>query len=101
YTAGGVSLQVVSNGNTTAEITGSVVDTNSLAVTNLIIMAFTTNSGRSLFLSTVTDGNGNYVLNVTNGVWSVGVQDAVVRGYNTPPTQQVTVSNANEVANFV
>jgi hypothetical protein len=101
YAANAVSLQVVSNGNVTAQITGSVTDNNSAPVTNITVFAFTTNSNNSVFLSTATDVSGNYVLNVTNGVWRVGVQGLVVRGYNDIPTQDVSVNNTNQVVNFV
>jgi len=48
-----------------------------------------------------TDVNGNYVLNVANGSWLVGLQGLPARGYNSLPNQAVTVSNANPVVNFV
>jgi hypothetical protein len=101
YGANGVSLQVVSNANASAQIAGSVTDTNGLPVTNITVAAFTTNSNNSIFLSTVTDSKGNYVLNVTNGVWRVGIQGSIARGYNDVPTQDVVVNNANQTANFV
>jgi hypothetical protein len=101
YAANAVSLQVVSNGNVTAQITGSVTDNNSAPVTNITVFAFTTNSNSSVFLSTATDANGHYVLNVTNGLWRVGVQGLVVRGYNDIPTQDVSVNNTSQVVNFV
>jgi hypothetical protein len=101
YAANGVSLVVVSNGTVTAQITGSVTDNTSAPVTNINVFAFTTNSSNSIFLSTFTDNSGNYVLNVSNGVWRVGVQGLVPRGYNNVPTQDVVVNNANQVVNFV
>jgi len=100
YAAASVSLQVVSNRYTTAQITGSVTDTHATPVANLTVFACTTNANNSLFLSTTTDAGGNYVLNVANGTWCVGVQ-GLGCGYDDVPPQYPVVNNANQVVNFV
>ncbi len=100
YAAGGVSLTAISTGGATAQITGSVTNNQGAPVTNITVFAILTNLNTSIYLSTVTDAGGNYVLNVTNGVWTVGVQGLVARGYNTVPAQQVVVNNSNQTANF-
>ncbi len=100
YAANAVSLQVISNVGTTAQITGSVTDTNGLPVAGVTVSALTTNSDNAVFLSTVTDSGGQYALDVTNGVWRVGLQDLAARGYDDLPAQDVVVDNANQVANF-
>ncbi|HXP62036.1 MAG TPA: carboxypeptidase-like regulatory domain-containing protein, partial [Dongiaceae bacterium] len=101
YAANAVSLQVVSNGNTTAQIAGMVMDTTGAPVANLTVFAFTTNSSNSLFLSAATDGSGHYGLNVANGLWLVGLQGLAARGYNDVPTQDVVVNDASQTLNFV
>jgi hypothetical protein len=101
YAANGVSLVVISNANPTAQITGVVTNNTGAPITNITVFAFTTNSNNSVFLSTTTDMNGNYALGVTNGVWNVGVEGLVARGYNNVPNQIVTVNNASQVANFL
>ncbi|MBI4325651.1 MAG: hypothetical protein HY674_10355, partial [Chloroflexi bacterium] len=57
-------------------------------------------SGAAL-VSSPTDANGDYRLDVFNGDWSVGVNELPTLGYNEVTNQTVTVSNANVVVNFV
>ncbi len=101
YNANALQIQVVSNASSTAQITGSIVDNSARAVTNVIVFAYTTNAGSSFYLSTVTDVNGQYALNVTNGTWQIGLQGLPSRGYNPVANQLVTVNNASQIANFV
>ncbi|HEX3624285.1 MAG TPA: polymorphic toxin-type HINT domain-containing protein [Verrucomicrobiae bacterium] len=95
-----VSISVISNANVTAQITGLVTNNTGAPVTNVTVFAFATNSNTSVFLSTVTDVNGNYALGVTNGIWNVGVEGLVPRGYNNVPNQIATVNNVNQIINF-
>ncbi|MGH7952409.1 MAG: beta strand repeat-containing protein, partial [Limisphaerales bacterium] len=101
YNATALQIGVVSNANSTAQITGSVKDNSARAVTNVTVFAYTTNSSGGLFLSTVTDAGGNYSLSVSNGTWFVGLQGLPARGYNPVANQVVTVADANQTANFV
>jgi hypothetical protein len=101
YVPSAVSLQVVSNDNVTAQIIGSVTDTNGAPVANVTVFAYTTNSDNSLFLSSATDSGGSYALKVANGVWRLGVQGLAARGYYDLPTRDVVVSGSNQVVDFV
>jgi len=101
YNAGSFQLQVVTNSNFASQITGSVSDTLGHAVTNINVFAFTTNSGSDLFISTLSDVNGNYALVVTNGNWTVGVLGLPARSYNPVANQSAGITNANAVVNFV
>ena len=101
YTTNAVLLQVVSNANPVARISGWVKDNLSRPVTNVSVFAFTTNASLSLYLSARTDASGNYSLSVTNGVWQVGVQGLRAAGFNNVSNQTVGVSGADAAANFV
>ncbi len=101
YAANGVSLQVISNATTTAQIVGNVTDQTSSPVTNLTVFAFTTNANNTIFLSTTTDAGGNYSLAVSNGTWFVGLKNLPARGYNPVTNQVAVVNNANQTINFV
>ena len=101
YGVSTMQVQVVSNAISTVQITGSVKDNSARPATNITVFAYTTNSDTGLFLSTVTDSGGNYSLNVSNGVWFVGLQGLPARGYNPVANQIVTVADANQTADFV
>ena len=101
YPAGAVQLRVVTNTGFAYQISGSVNDNLGHAVTNITVVAYTTNSGASWYVGATTDTSGNYSLAVTNGTWRVGVQGLPARGYNPLATQSAVVSNANQTVNFV
>jgi fibronectin type 3 domain-containing protein len=100
YNATSAVLGVVPNTNAVAQILGAVTDNLGHAVTNLGVFAFTTNAP-NLYVSGTTDANGNYALNVTQGAWTVGLQNLPSRGYNAVMNQTVAVSNASVTVNFV
>jgi len=101
YTPTAAQVQVISNANTGEQISGSVTDGHGTGVTNITVFASTTNVAGSIYFSTTTDKNGNYSLNVSNGVWSVGLQNLPSRGYNPVTNQVATVNNGNQTVNFV
>jgi CARDB/Divergent InlB B-repeat domain/Bacterial Ig-like domain len=101
YGASAITLQAVSATNFASQITGSVMDTLGHAVTNISVFAASTNATNNLFVSANTDGAGHYALNVTNGVFEVGVQGLAARGYNAVSNQIVVINNSNQVVNFV
>ncbi|MEI9864605.1 MAG: CARDB domain-containing protein [Limisphaerales bacterium] len=87
--------------NITAHITGSVTDSNGIVVTNITVYAFQNSGTNQLYLSTLTDSSGQYSLGITNGAWRVCLQGAIARGYDNPLPQDVLVTNADQVVNFV
>jgi hypothetical protein len=101
YTPTAVSLSALAAAGGGANISGTVTDFNAQPVANLIVYAFVTAGTNQYYLSTVTDGSGQYSLDVTNGAWRVGVQGAVARGYDEPAPQDLVVAGGNQVANFV
>ncbi len=96
-----VTLTALEASAGTVQITGSVTDFNAQPVGNLIVYAFNSSGTNQYYVSTVTDGGGHYRLGVTNGLWRVGVQGAVARGYDDPAAQDVVLNDANGTANFV
>jgi hypothetical protein len=96
-----VVLQVVALGASDSEITGSVKDAPTHGVPDVSVFAFTTNNP-NVYLSTTTDANGNYTLNVTNGNWTVGLSNITALGYNPVPDQTTTTSGGqpDQVVNF-
>ncbi|MGA2660493.1 MAG: CARDB domain-containing protein, partial [Verrucomicrobiota bacterium] len=100
YAPSATSLQVINLAGITAQITGSVDDNQGRGVTNITLFAYTTNTPY-LYVSVLTDNNGSYSLNLTNGTWVVGVQGLLARGYFNVPNQSVAVTSANQVVNFV
>jgi hypothetical protein len=101
YTPTNVLLEVVSNANTVAQITGSVKDNLGNAVASVSVFAYLTNASQTLYVSASTDAGGRYALNVTNGTWQVGVQGLPAAGFFNVPNQVVVVNGANAAANFV
>ncbi|HZV34029.1 MAG TPA: CARDB domain-containing protein, partial [Verrucomicrobiae bacterium] len=100
YTPTTLSMTVVGAGSGLQQITGSVQD-NVGPVTNLDVYAYATNGSNISYVSSFTDINGNYVLNVPNGTWTVGIQGLAARGYNPVATQQAVISGSGAVVNFV
>jgi hypothetical protein len=89
------------------QITGYVRDTGSKPITNVNVNANATIGGTMYFVSSSTDTNGFYALNVANATWNVNVNcsggpgnDLASQGYLCVNNQWVTISNANGSANF-
>jgi hypothetical protein len=91
--------------STTAQITGSVTDSNGNPITNLNVYAWATINGTQYnSASFQTDSNGNYSLPVANGSWQVGLDcgDLNSRGFPTcPNNQMVTVSGQDQTLDFI
>jgi hypothetical protein len=88
----------------TNRITGHLQTIGGNPITNVEVYAYATITGKSYYIETYTDDNGNYSLNVAAGDWGVGVCcscDSWNLGYCCPNSQNVTVANANIVANFI
>lgn len=88
----------------TNHITGHLQDDNGIFVSNVEVYAYAIIGGRYYSTGASTDANGNYSLNVANGNWGVGVGcggDDWNPLYCCPNTQNVTISGANGVADFV
>jgi hypothetical protein len=94
----------------TNHIAGYVKDNGNNPIAGVGLYAYATINGTSFNSGyTVTDGNGNYSLNVANGTWQIGVNcgcsdcdDSLsAKGYQCVPNQQVTISGNNGVANFI
>jgi hypothetical protein len=102
YNPATVVLQVVTLGASDSEITGSVKDAPTHGVANVQVFAFTANNP-NVYLSTTTDANGNYTLNVTNGNWTVGLSNITALGYLQVPDQMTTTSagTPDQVVNFI
>jgi hypothetical protein len=103
---------VINNGNGAANFTaqpapyqiiGAVQDSAGHPVANINVNANATLSGSMYWVSAMTDGNGLYALRVANGTWNVNVDcnGLSQRGLLCVNNQNVTISNANGVANFV
>jgi hypothetical protein len=101
YNAAAVVLEVVAFGATSDQITGSVKDAPTHGVANVNVFAFTP-VNPSVYVSTTTDANGNYTLNVTNATWTVGLSNITALGYNPTPVQITTTSSGqpDQVVNF-
>lgn len=87
--------------NANAQISGTVRDKNGLPLMVSLYASATVN-GTNYNVCGDTDMNGNFQLNVFNGVWQVGISgDISSRGYDNPPNQTVTVAaSGNASANF-
>jgi hypothetical protein len=91
----------------TNHITGYVKDSNGNPIVGVAVSA-SLNIGSTNYQTQVdTDTNGNYLLSVFNGTWSVSVNcsggnDSLnnLGSYACPSTQNVTNNNNNQVANF-
>jgi hypothetical protein len=87
----------------TNRITGHLQTSGGSSITNVEVYAYATIGGKSYYVEANTDASGNYVLNVANGSWSVGVCcgcDSWNLGYCCPNDQNVVIANNNGVANF-
>jgi hypothetical protein len=96
YNPASVNLKVSALGASNSEITGSVKDAPTHGVPNVSVFAFNTNNPGT-YVSTMTDANGLYTLNVTNANWTVGLSDLTANGYNPVPDQQTTTSVAQPI----
>ncbi len=90
---------------TTGTIRGYVKDNTGTAVNGVSIYSFASIGGTNFNAGANTDTNGNYSLNVIDGVWTVGLScdgnDGLPRfGYNCVGQQTIAVPPANAVANF-
>ncbi len=94
----------------TNHITGYVRDNLSSPIAGVGVYAYATINGTNFSTgNALTDGNGNYTLNVVNGAWGVGVScgcndcnDSLsARGYQCVNNQNVNILNGNGVANFI
>ncbi len=101
YSPTAVSLTALAAAAGAVNIAGTVTDFNAQPVGNLVVYAFNTAGTNQYYVSTVTDGSGQYSLGVTNGAWRVSVQGAVARGYDAPTPQDVVLSGSDVAANFV
>lgn len=88
--------------NVTAQISGFVRNSLSVGLASVLVHASATINGTNYNQTAQTDGGGNYQLGVINGPWQVGVDcfDMSNLGYACPNQQTVTVSGANQTANF-
>ncbi len=79
---------VLSSSQTPVEgnsVKGSVVDNNNAVVANALVIA--TSAGQTI--STTTDAQGNYTLNLADGNWRISVSgDPVSRTVSVPPQQE-------------
>ena len=96
YNPASVNLKVVAFSAPNSQITGSVKDAPTHGVPNISVFAFNTNNP-STYMSTTTDADGLYTLNVTNANWMVGLSDLTANGYNPVPDQQTTTSVAQPI----
>jgi hypothetical protein len=87
--------------NANAQISGTVRDSGGTPL-RVSLYASGSANGTNYNVCTDTDLNGNFQLNVFNGVWNIGVSgDLTSRGYDDPPYQTVTVAaSGNAPANF-
>ncbi|HXT13368.1 MAG TPA: carboxypeptidase regulatory-like domain-containing protein [Candidatus Angelobacter sp.] len=94
----------------TNQITGHVQDSTNQPVIGAQVVATATINGANFQTQADTDDNGNYALNVPNGLWTVSVTcqggndslDAIFGNgnYLCPGGTNVTASGNNPVANF-
>ncbi|HEY1787893.1 MAG TPA: immunoglobulin domain-containing protein [Verrucomicrobiae bacterium] len=94
-------LQIVSNTNSTYQITGSVTDSQGNGITNISVFATTTNASNTQLFTANTGSTGAYSMNVPNGIFQVGLQGLPHRGYAPITNQTVVVNNSSQAANFV
>ena len=89
--------------NVTGQITGILTNTAGSPLSDLNVYANVTINGTNYNQNTQTDAGGRFSLGVANGAWSVGVDSngLISRGYSPANNQTVTISGANDVANFV
>jgi hypothetical protein len=88
-------------------ITGNIKDSNGTNLSGLGVFAYTNINGTTYQNSVDTDTNGNYVLNVANGVWNVDVNcnggnDSLANlgSYACPGSQYTLINGNNAVDNF-
>ena len=101
YESGAIVLQTVTSTSFGLEITGSVADNFGHPLANVTVYAYTTNSNKSLYLSTQTDGAGDYSLKVPDDTFQVGVQGLAALGYTDVLAQTAVMNNTNTVVSFV
>ncbi|MDB6018751.1 MAG: regulator of chromosome condensation [Pedosphaera sp.] len=90
--------------NATAQISGTVKDTNGVPVVGVRPSGNVTVNGVNYFGSGSTDTNGFYQFNVFPGSWSVGIQDTdmTARGFQPVGNQGAIITGTNnQVVNFV
>jgi len=87
----------------TANISGTVMDSNGSGVGNVGVVANATINGVSYTTGVRTNSGGNFGLPVINGQWLVGVScnDLSSDGFTCPLTEFITVNNDNPMVNFV
>jgi len=100
YGTTALKLQLVAETNSALQISGAVTRTFGHPVPNITVFAYTTNAP-SLYVTATTDAGGNYVLNVTNGIWIVGLQSPAAASYNPVSTQIAVVSNTSQTVSFI
>ena len=112
-------LVVITNNNGTVnftalsatnQITGHVQQSNGNPIGYVGVWASATINTVDYFQFVDADGSGNYLLNVANGSWTVGLEtsggsdslDAILGNgnYQFPTNQNVFINNSNGTANF-
>jgi hypothetical protein len=101
YGATSAQLQIVTNANTTATISGVVTNGTGTGISNVTVYAYATNASSSTYLSALTDTTGHYSIAVSNATWNVGLQNLPALGYDTVAEQTATIAGANQSVNFV
>ena len=92
----------------TNHITGNVKDSNGTNISGVGVSAYTNISGLMYQAYAVADTNGNYLLNVPNGVWDIslicnGGSDSLssLGSYACPGDQFAAIANNNAIVNFI
>ena len=89
------------------QITGSVRDNLNHPIVGVGLIAAATINGTNQVMTVNTDTNGNYLLNLTNGNWTVAVNCNNGTGslgnlgsYSCPDNQNISLNTNNATANF-
>jgi hypothetical protein len=92
----------------TNHISGNVKDSNGTNISGVEVFAYTNINGVTYQQDTDTDTNGNYSLNVPNGVWDIGIScnggsDSLSQlgSYACPNDQFTLISGNNATNNFI
>ncbi|PYI87673.1 MAG: hypothetical protein DME26_05410, partial [Verrucomicrobia bacterium] len=92
----------------TNHIAGFLKDNNNTPISGVRVFANANINGTNYQAgNAITDGSGNYSLNVINGNWNVSVNccgdcdDGLSSNYQCPNNQNVNISGGNGVANFI
>ncbi|MBI3882296.1 MAG: carboxypeptidase regulatory-like domain-containing protein [Verrucomicrobia bacterium] len=87
----------------TGQISGFVHNTNGSGIPNANVNATATNNSITYNVGSQTDGSGNYVFNVFNAAWNVGLDGGTLNnlGYNQVNNTNVPVPPTNATANFI